>query len=533
MDKKISSPVSVLHVAMEGGAAVFGGLGRVAMQMVEAQNRSFAGTEPKFKASIITPYYPILHNDCNQKQKIAEVSHLYNHEYVTSTVYLIHKDNIPHYVIEPPEAYKHIFNVRSLPEIYADTEASLFIDRVKFFNSCVAAFVHNNSNIARHPMPDILHLHDWQAAFVPKLLKEFYQNKQIKSVFTVHIDSGDRGTYHTAALEGIGISFTKELCILKAVGLTSADKIVAVSPKFLRECIETISDDAELEFLRRIFVHADENNKAIGIGNGINYKDFCPLGKHFPDPNNIFSHKARLKQKIAENLCGSRLLWKFDPNLPLILYVGRYSPEKGPEAINQIIADTHGKATFVAVGRGMTPEVFKAMVTHSRQTDNVFITASEKEQTQLLSMLRAAADIIIIPSHRDAFGLVGPEGLANGSIIVTTGVGGLKDIVETLNITDPNHTTGNGIFYEDQPAGGYNPDLTKALQHALAIFENFTSQQISTMQARIIEEAKRFDWIAPDGALDKYLAVYNEMLQESANNLPEKPIYCQPEPIKL
>lgn len=504
---------------MEGGKAVFGGLGRVAMQMVDAQNRFTKNEEPQFKASIITPYYPALHNDCDNKQKIASVKHLYNYEYVTSDIYMVNDGKNQHFLVEPPDAYKHLFNIRSLPEIYADTEHSLFIDRVKYFNSCVAAFVNNHTQVAKHPLPQVLHLHDWQAAFVPKLLKELHKNTEVKSVFTVHIDNGDRGTYHTAALGGIGLTFSKNLCILKALGLVSADKIVAVSPKFLRECVETRSDDAELEFLRNIFVTAAAQNKAVGIGNGINYNDYCPLNKHFVDTRNLQTQKTALKQKIADTLCGSRLLWSFDPALPLILYVGRYSPEKGPEVFNQIIQDTAGKATFVAVGRGMTADVFNAIVTHSRQTDNVFITASENEQAQLLSQLRAAADIVIIPSHRDAFGLVGPEGLANGAVIVTTGVGGLKDIVEQLNCADPNQITGNGIFYEDKPEGGYNPDLTKALNTILETLQNLNSQQLSTLQAKIMQNAQKFDWTAPDGALDKYLAVYKELINNSAQNL--------------
>lgn len=499
---------------MEGGSAVFGGLGRVAMQMLSAQNK-YDSEASLFTASIITPYYPNLHSSYSNMQTVATVKHLYNDELVTSTIFIAYYQNNPHFLVVPPKEYAHIFNIKTLPEIYWDTENSSFIDRVKFFNSCVAAY------LATFPKESettpILQLHDWQASLVPKLLQEIHYRPDIKSVFTVHIDSGDRGTYPSSALNGIGLSFNKKLCILKAIGLVAADKIVAVSPKFLRECIETVTDNNELEFLRKIFALSSAQGKTVGIGNGINYDDYCPLGKHIPSLDKINESKSKLKKELVEMLCSKRLNWRFDPNLPLILYVGRYSPEKGSAALGQIIQDTLGRATFVAIGRGMTEDVLKVMLTHSRQTDNVFITCSEEEQAKWGALIRAAADIVIIPSHRDAFGLVGPESLANGCVVVTTGVGGLKDVITSIDVTNANNTSGNGIFYEDLPDGEYNPDLTKALNAALKIWQDLTPSQINNMQARIMQDAQRFDWVSPKGPLAQYLEIYKDLRQNSAN----------------
>lgn len=506
--------IKVLHVSVEAGPAVFGGLGRVATQMLDAQNRFMIDGQAQCEASIISPYYPHLYKNFIAKEPIAIVPHLFNNQIVHSTVYLAQQNGNKIYLVEPPIEYKNLFNIHSKPEIYADTENSSFIDRIKFFNSLVAAYVNDPSLGSNHPQAQILQLHDWQAALVPKLLKEKYKNTKIKHVFMVHIDSGDRGTFSTESLQGLGLEFKATIAILKAIGLINADKIAAVSPKFLRECIEVRTDDPELEFIRKIFAWSAVQNKTSGIPNGINYDDFCPVPKLIKDPSKLYEEKLRLKQELARQLCGTRLIWKFDPTLPLILFVGRYSPEKGPEVFEQVIRDVTGKATFVAVGRGMTDDVFRILVKHSRQTDNVFVTASEIEQAQYIELLRACADIVLISSHRDAFGLVGPEGLANGSLIVTTGVGGLKDVVQPLQYSDPNFTSGNGIFYEDLPEGGYNPSLTTALHKALGILHTLSPEQLNKLQQRIMLDARKFDWRAPNGSLAQYQEVYKELLAD-------------------
>lgn len=515
--------IRVLHVALEGGPAIFGGLGRVATQMLEAQSQLRGDLE--LSSGIIMPFYPPLLSTFTERQLISEVEHLYDHKVIKSKIFLATHRGCKYYLLEPAPEYKHLFAITSRPEIYADTEHSNFIDRVKFFNSAVAAYVNNPNLGIEHPAPEILHLHDWQAAIVPKLLKENYNNTKIKSVFMVHIDSGDRGTFSTESLQGIGLQFNKKNCILKAIGLLHADKIVAVSPKFLRECIETPGAEPELEYLRKIFAWSSAQHKTAGIANGIDYAFFNPVGKQILDPNNIYAEKFRLKCELAKTLSGSRLVWRIDPNLPLILYVGRYSPEKGSDVFAQVIADTKGKANFIAVGRGMTEDVFHIIVHHSRQTDNVFVTASEKEQAELLEKLRAAADIILVPSHRDAFGLVAAEGVANGCVVVTTGVGGLKDIAIPLQLNNPEHTTGNGIFYEDMPDGSYNPSLTSALNQALGIWAKLTPQQINKMQQRIINDAAKFDWLAANGSIDQHNQVYVQLVSPTTSHEPISQAY--------
>lgn len=504
---------SVLHVAIEGGPATFGGLGNVASQMMVAQNNFKLNGQHAFDASIITPYYPTLFKSYNDKFQIAEIQHVYNNTLVKSKIYLKQHNGIKHYLIEPQDNYKYLFNINALHDIYLDTESSLFIERLKYYNSAVAAYVGNGPTGTNHPNPQILQLHDWQAALVPKLLIGVYNNTTIKTVFMVHIDNWDRGTYPGHCLEGIGIEYLPETCILKAMGLATADQIVVVSPRLLQECIDTHSYDPELEYLRKIYTIANARKTAIGITNGINYANYCPVNKLVNDPQNIYAEKIRLKQQLAIMLNGSRGTWRINPDLPLILYVGRYSPEKGVDTFEQLIQALHGRAIFIGIGRSITNDVYNVVLNYSRQMDNIFVTFSESEQSQFLQLVRAAADFIYVPSRREACGLVAPEGLANGAICITTGVGGIRDLITPLEYSDPNNTTGNGIFFEVFPEGEENPDLYKAIDQAMKLWHSLTPEQKNAMQVRVMHEAEQFDWQAPDGSLQKYLDVFTKLLE--------------------
>lgn len=504
----------VLHVALEGGPASFGGLGNVVTQMYEAQNLFTIEQQLQFDASIITPLYPKLFKNYNEKVLVAEVEHMFNYEIITSKVYLVQRGKNKHYMIEPPSQYKNLFEINELQEIYTDTYSSYFIDRLKFFNSAVAAYVGNGIIGENHPNPEILQLHDWQASLVPVLLKDVYHNTTIKTAFMVHIDNYDRGSYPWYWLQGIGIDLDpkEENCILKAIGLMKADQIIVVSPRLLKECIESETDDHELEFLRKIYTLANAQGRAIGITNGINYYKYCPLGKLIHNLQDIHSEKQRIKHELATELRGSRSQWQFDPELPLILYVGRFAQEKVGDGFEQIIKDIDGRATFIAIGRSMTDNVYISILNHSRQSDNVFISFSEIEQSKFIEKMRAAADFVFVPSLREACGLVAPEGMANGAIGISTGVGGLRDVFSRLDFNDLDHISGNAIFYEVMPEGEPNPDLKRAIDTAINLWTTLNLEQRNSMQTRVMHEAQRFDWKAEGGSLHIYLNTFQEML---------------------
>lgn len=506
--------IRILHIALEYGDAVLGGLGVVATQMLNAQNSHVIAQQPQFDASIITPFYPILYKKYTNKTLVAEIEHPYNHEKVTSKVYLVEDGKNKHYIIEPCAKYMYLFDsVTTVQQIYGDYADNPFIERIKFFNSAVAAYLGKGPIGEKHPNPQILQLHDWQAALVPKSLHEIYKRYDIKSIFMVHIDNSDSGKYLSDTLSGIGLLvFGKSVQLLKAIGMLSANKIITVSKTLMHETLAHITDDPDLEYLRKIFVLGSVQNKIAGIPNGFNYAKYCPLGKYIQDPNNIYAEKQRNKQRLAQLLRGSRSEWNFDPNLPLILYVGRYAPGKGVATFAQLIEQIKGKASFIALGRGMTDDVFSVISNQSKNVDNIYVTFSKQEQDELIDLVRASADVIFSPSHSEAFGLVLIEGLANGALCLTTGVGGMKDIIQDLNFSDPNNIRGNAIVFDDNADGEYNPSLTKAINTFLELWSSLNDMQKNKLQTRLLADTAKFDWHAPGGTLDQYLQIFKELI---------------------
>jgi glycogen synthase len=499
--------ITTLHIALEYGAAILGGLGSVTTQMVEAQNKFSVEGHAAFNASIITPYYPKIYKDFEDLQPIACIAHLYNDQIVRSNIYLQQHDGNSHYMVDPVGVHKIMFDLGTPNEIYNTNATSTFIDRLKYFNSAVAAYI-SKATGSNHPKPEVIILHDWQAALIPKLLKEVHHTTSIKSIFIVHVSNIDFGGYSSHVLQGIGIKFAPGTHMLKAIGLKESDSIVAVSSHFLEECITHKQSDRQLEYLRKLFVLAATNgNKVVAILNGFNFARFCPIGTLIADKSDIVLSKKVIKNNLIKQLMQAHSNWHINPELPIVFFVGRFSPEKGVETFAQLIKIIKNRAIFVAIGRGLTESVALVMDAHSKKTSNIFISNSEEDQKRFGAMMRAGADWTYIPSHREACGLVSMESFANGAPCITSGVGGLQDSVKQLEYRDLDNVTGNAVIYHDHNEKSENPALSKAVDGALLLWSSLSLKQKNVLHLRLIDEARQYDWLAQDGALSKYLKV--------------------------
>ncbi len=504
--------IKVLHVSLEYKDATVGGLGVVTTQLIDAQNKFKAGT--KFEAKIITPYYSMLRTTQIAPIYITTVHHTYNNEQVESSIYLMNNDN-KHFLVEPALKYNSLFNINTTHQIYSSDLT--FIERFKYFNSAVAAFIATTDFF----QPAIIQLHGWATALSSILLREVYKLNSVKIVYTVHINNKDRGTYSRAALDGIGLNFSKgpEFYTLKQIGVDYADYTIGVSPNILKECSTTddlYPESLEIIQLTRSFFRAKLTKTSIGILNGIDYQKYSHLSKLIHNPLDLVSGKNKIKEQLADELPGTHSMWKINPKLPVILYIGRFSPEKGVECFKELISAIDNRAIFFAIGKGLTDDVFQLIIHDSRQKDNIFITFSAAEQEKYGAMMRAAADFTFVPSRYEACGLVAMEGFANGSLCITSGVGGLKDFIEPFCYSG-NNSSGNGFFYKDQD----QKSLLQTINMALTLWSNIPDHKKNIIHNRIMEEGKKFDWLAENGAVQQYWEVFKNIL---AFQEPKKPI---------
>jgi starch synthase len=181
--------------------------------------------------------------------------------------------------------------------IYQENNASYpdNAERFIFFSKCVA-------HLARYLpwRPDLVHVHDWQAALVPALMS---QQRRVEgwgnpppTCLTIH-NLAYQGTFPAAAfkltnLPGSfftmeGVEFFGQLNCLKA-GIAFADAITTVSPRYARE-ITTEEYGCGLDgFLRQ------RQARLFGVLNGVDYEEWNT--SHNPFLNHPYS-AARLAGK--------------------------------------------------------------------------------------------------------------------------------------------------------------------------------------------------------------------------------------------
>jgi len=196
---------------------------------------------------------------------------------------------------------------------------------------------------------------------------------------------------------------------------------------------------------------------------------------------------------------GARRAIGADPDVPLVLFVGRIQPLKGPDvaiqALSELRALGHPDAQLMIVGGASGRN---GMIETERAHDLVdelglrdvvhFITP---QPHHILSSYYRAADIVIVPSRSESFGLVALEAAACGVPVVASAVGGLLSLVD-------DGATGRLIE-------GRNP---QRYAEAMAAILDDDHLRLSMSEAGV-ERAQRYTWRA---AAEWLSVLYDDLL---------------------
>ncbi len=135
---------------------------------------------------------------------------------------------------------------------------------------------------------------------------------------------------------------------------------------------------------------------------------------------------------------GARHALGIDKQVPLIVFVGRIQPLKGPDVAIQALAGLHelghGDARLLIVGGasgrngGVEEDRAHDLVDELDLHDYVDFVAPQPHH--ILSTYYRAADIVVVPSRSESFGLVALEAAACGTPVVASAVGGLLSLVD-------------------------------------------------------------------------------------------------------
>ncbi|MGQ9506600.1 MAG: glycosyltransferase family 4 protein [Candidatus Bathycorpusculaceae bacterium] len=118
------------------------------------------------------------------------------------------------------------------------------------------------------------------------------------------------------------------------------------------------------------------------------------------------------------------------PQEKIVLFVGRLVYEKGVHVLINAIPKVLEKvnAKFVIVGNGYMKEQLSNIVKNMGLAHKVHFTGFVDDET--LRKLQKCADVSVVPSLFEPFGIVATEAMAAKSPVVVSDTGGLSEIVE-------------------------------------------------------------------------------------------------------
>lgn len=234
----------------------------------------------------------------------------------------------------------------------------------------------------------LVHTNYWLSSWVGMELKK---HQPLRQVHTYH----SLGAVKYKSVSTIPLIAKTRLGVEK-ICLETADRIVATSPQ-------------EQEHMRSL---------VSAYGN----IDIIPCGTNIDHFGSVDRAEARESLGIA-------------PDEKLILYVGRFDPRKGIETLVRAVHATEARATSkvkLIVGGGSRPGQ-----SDGRERERIEAIVAElglEAITQFPGQLSptvlptyyAAADVSVVPSHYEPFGLVAIEAMACGTPVIASDVGGLQ-----------------------------------------------------------------------------------------------------------
>jgi starch synthase len=373
-------------------------------------------------------------------------------------------------------------------------------ERFIFLSKCTAHFARYHDF-----RPQLVHVHDWQVALVPLLIRHQALREGWSSpphaCLTIHNLAYQgvfgRGAYDLTNLprdyfHPEGAEFYGALNCLKA-GIVWADWITTVSPRYAREILtEPYGCNLDGVLRKRISV-------LTGILNGVDYSEWRTRS----NPYLVHSFSARrLQGKIREKVhLQSQLGLPANPSLPLFGNISRLVDQKGTDLLLAALEEMCTAPLQVALlGSGLP--AFESAYRQLTRRHPQKVAVRLGYDHALAHRIEAASDFYLMPSRFEPCGLNQMYSLRYGSIPIVRATGGLDD-----SVVDPNesleHATGIK-FYEPSARA-----LAKAIRKSLVLYQDPDLLRHFRLNAM----AADFSW---KRTAVQYLDLYRRLLRQRA-----------------
>ena len=234
----------------------------------------------------------------------------------------------------------------------------------------------------------VVHTNYWLSSWVGMELKK---RQKIQQVHTYH----SLGAVKYKSISTIPLIASTRLATEKAC-LETAERIVATSPQEREHMRSLVSTRGKI--------------------------DIIPCGTDIHRFGSISQLEARQKLGI-------------DPDSKVVFYVGRFDPRKGIETLVRAVgySKLRGQADLkLVIGGGSRPGQSDGM--ERDRIEGIVNELGLSEMTTFpgrlgddtLPTYYAAADVCVVPSHYEPFGLVAIEAMASGTPVIASDVGGLQ-----------------------------------------------------------------------------------------------------------
>jgi starch synthase len=402
------------------------------------------------------------------------------------------RDGVQFYFVDCPELFNR-------PELYGTRQGD-YPDNAERFGFYCRAVLEATKLLG---VPDVFHIHDWQAAPVAIFLRTVYAAdpalRKSAVVLTIH-NAAYQGTFPPRTTEQLLLPweiFTMDKVeqfdrfnFLKG-GLVYSDILTTVSRKYAEE-IQTPEFGENLDPVLRA-----RSGDLRGILNGVDYAKWNPG----TDTNLAAPYTAN--DLAGKAVCRTELLRAFglenvEDTTPVIGIVSRFATQKGFDMVAQIagqLSDREVAVVALGTGEPVLEKFFRDWAFWHRGNVAVKITYDDA----LAHKIEAGSDIFLMPSRYEPCGLNQIYSLKYGTVPIVRATGGLDDTIEEWNAE---LGTGTGFKFH-----GYNPlNLLAAIDRALSAFRdregwarlmrngmsrNYSWQQPAREYAVVYEEAAR------------------------------------------
>lgn len=301
---------------------------------------------------------------------------------------------------------------------------------------------------------DLVHAFDAPAAWAPALLRRVYADDPFFArtgcLFSV-LDWSDAPLAPASTVTALGLGADAEDPWARFTGKTDvpvlrlalrhADRVVFPSVRFATE----LGEDRALAGPLSGVLAAREKD-LLGVVPGIDAKQWDPAGDHAITARYSAARpagKEKCRAALAER-CG----WPHDPaesgaNAPIIGLIARFDEEKGLEVVEEALPGLlELDVRLCVLGRGDAR--YEAMFTAAARRAPERVSARLAFDDAQARRILAGADLLLVPSKREAGGMQQLRALRYGAIPVAHATGGL---VDSLREFDPDTMEGTAFLF--------------------------------------------------------------------------------------